>query len=117
MKAKNILVEIKSDKEVFEELRKTAHAIKVGKKIEKKDALIFSGLKQMRSVLTPERLKLLHIIKESRPSNVYQLAKLVGKDYSSIYKNVQALQELGLIELQENRPRVNYGKIRVEIAL
>ena len=117
MKAKNILIEIKSDKEVFEDLKKTVREIKTGKNPGKKDALIFSGLRQMRSVLTPERLKLLHIIKESRPSNVYQLAKLVGKDYSSIYKNVQALQELGLIELQENKPRVNYGKISVEIAL
>ncbi|GEM_PF-2762507 len=117
MKVKNILVEIKSDKEVFEELRKTAKDIKAGKRAGKKESLVFSDLKQMRSFLTTERLKLLHLIKEKRPSNIYQLAKLAEKDYATIYKNVQALQELGLIEMHENKPQVNYEKISLEIAV
>ncbi len=117
MRTKNILVEIKSDEEVFDELAKTVSSLKSGKQVKKKESLVFSNLKQMKSFLTTERLKLLHIIRAQNPSNVYQLAKLVGKDYSTVYKNVVALQELGLIEMQEKRPYVEYDKISVEITL
>lgn len=117
MKVKSILVEIKSDKEVFDDLRKTVKSIKEGKKVQKKESLVFSDIKQMRSFLTPEKLKLLHLIKEKKPSNIYQLAKLAEKDYATIYKSVQMLQGLGLIEFSENTPKVNYEKISLEISV
>src|SRR3989344_5330412 len=115
MNVKNVFVEIKSDEEVFDELKKTVKEIKEGKPVQKKESIVFSDLNQMRSFLTNERLRILHAIKEKNPKNLYQLAKITGKDYSSVYKNVKALRDLGLIDLHNNTPEVNYHKINVEI--
>lgn len=38
MKEKNILVELKSDKEVFDELKKVVKDMKAGKKVQKKES-------------------------------------------------------------------------------
>jgi len=117
MNVKNVFVEIKSDEEVFDELKKAVKEIKEGKPVQKKESIVFSDLNQMRSFLTNERLRILHAIKEKNPKNLYQLAKITGKDYSSVYKNVKALRDLGLIDLHNNTPEVNYHKINVEIVV
>lgn len=64
---------------------------------------------QVRALLSNERAKLLHTIKQDNPSSIYVLAKTLGRDFQSVRKDVALLQHFGIVKLQK------HGKNRVSL--
>ncbi len=60
---------------------------------------LFSELSVVRNLLSNEKAKILHVIKESHPSSVYELAKLLGRDFKAVRKDLMTLEHLGIIKL------------------
>lgn len=122
MKVRNIKIAIKSDKELYSEVKDVWEKLEKGEKVKKHEGVSFKSLEAMRKVLTEERLRILKTIKKEHPSSIYELAKLLKRDVKNTFNDVQFLAQAGLIELKKTKddrertiPRVNYDKILLEI--
>ena len=122
MKVKNIKIAIKSDKELFNEIKEVWNKLEKGEKVKKHEGISFANLDVMRKVLTEERLRILKTIKKDHPSSIYELAKILKRDIKNTFDDVQYLAEVGLVELKKSKvgrekitPLVNYDKILLEI--
>lgn len=59
----------------------------------------FSGISALRQLFSNERARLLSIIKNKQPNSIYQLAKILGRDFKSVRQDVKLLERFGFIEL------------------
>lgn len=122
MKVRNIKISVKSDKELFNEVKEVWGKLERGEKVQKHEGISFENLEAMRKVLTEERLRILKTIKREHPASIYALAKILKRDVKNTFDDVQFLAEAGLIELKKIKdgrnkttPIVNYDKILLEI--
>jgi len=58
-----------------------------------------SEISRLRSLLSNEKARLLHVCKTKQPESIYQLAKLLGRDFKAVRYDIKLLEELGFIEL------------------
>jgi predicted transcriptional regulator len=122
MKVRNIKIAIKSDEELFKEVKDVVRKIEHGEKVKKHEGISFDSIDAMRKVLTEERLKVLRAIKKEHPESVYELAKKLKRDIKNTFNDVQFLAQAGLLELKKTKngrekttPLVKYDKILLEI--
>lgn len=124
MRVKNIKISIKSDKELFEEIKKVTEKLESGEKVKKHEGISFDNLETMRKILTEGRIKILKTIKKDNPGSIYELAKMLYRDTKNTFDDVKFLSEMGLIELRKTKngrektiPMVKYDKILLEIVV
>lgn len=124
MKVKNVTIGIKSIEEVLNSAKDVMKKIDEGEKVRKrKPGIYFESLEVMRKAITPERVKILKVIREKHPESIYELAKLLHRNLKNVSDDVHYLADLGLIELEKGKsngrektiPTVNYSKILLEI--
>ncbi len=78
-------------------------------------------LDAIRKVLTPERIRIISMIRERRPGSIYELAKMLGRNRSSVMRDLKHLSSFGLVEFDTSgkrnrkRPVVNYSEINIVI--
>jgi predicted transcriptional regulator len=90
-----------------------------------KEGYDFSGLVALRQVLGNEKAKMLSVIKQEKPSSMYDLAKKLGRNFKSVYDDSKLLQRFGFIELVEEKtknrrrlvPRVISDTITIHIKI
>lgn len=70
-----------------------------GQKVEDYD---FSGIKELRQLLSNEKAKILHTIKDSNPESIYDLAKKVNRDFKSVLKDSKLLEKFGFISFKKS---------------
>ncbi len=117
-------IEIKTLEEGLKDFRATWKAVAAGKKVTPRKGTYFTSLEAARKVLTPKRLELLRAIRQCRPDSVYQLARLVGRDFKNVHADVQALAAYGLVSLKKTQAgrrasvlRVPFSTIELRIAV
>lgn len=122
MKISNIKIAIKSDEELFSDIKAVWGKLEACEKVKKHESISFESLDAMRKVLTEERLRILKTIKKEHPKSIYELAKMIHRDIKNTFNDVQFLSEAGLIYLEKTKdgrekttPHVNYDKILLEI--
>ena len=59
----------------------------------------FSGIATLRKILSNERARMLHVIKNMKPDSIYSLAKLLKRDFKSVREDVKLLEKFGFIDL------------------
>jgi len=59
----------------------------------------FSDIAKIRSLLSNEKARILHVLKTKQPNSLYELAKLLGRDFKSVRQDVKLLEELGFVEM------------------
>ena len=88
----------------------------------------FGELNLVRSIITPEKMRLLREIKESNPSSIYELAKSLKRDIKSVRNDLKKLEDVGFIELnyikksrkskiEKVKPILKIGKLNVVIEI
>jgi predicted transcriptional regulator len=121
MKIKRVRIEIKGLDEALKEAGEVFEKLSRGEHVQKKEAVYFSNLREMRKVLTEKRMELLKTIKDKKPASVYELAKILHRDIKNVLQDITYLQEVGLVNVTETRdkkiPRVRYDKIAFEVAI
>lgn len=124
MKIKKMVIQIKPDREIFDELKGTWDKLEKGQPVKTTRAVYFESIDAMRKVLTEERLKALHTIKAKRPTSIYALAKLLKRDFKNTHDDVVFLAGAGFIDLKKSKtgrrsatPAVNYERITLEIVV
>ncbi|MFH1307917.1 MAG: ArsR family transcriptional regulator [archaeon] len=76
----------------------------------------FSGITELRQCLSNEKAKILHAIKEKEPDSIYQLAKLLNRDFKSVNNDVKLLKNFGFLEFKSEFTGKR-KKLKPEIAI
>ncbi len=58
-----------------------------------------SEIASLRGLLSNEKARLLNIIKTKHPSSIYELAKLLGRDFKAVRHDIRLLEQFGFVEL------------------
>ena len=121
MKVKEIRIVVRPFEEDFDEVVDTFNKIERGEDV-KDEKIVVESLDVLRKALTPERLKIIHVIKTKKPESIYELAKILGRDRASVTRDLEYLKLLGLIEFEDvkdvrdkKKPVVTYDEIVISI--
>lgn len=77
-------------------------ALKGNKKsIPAKDEIIFTSYEDLSKVFSKTRIEILNVIITKRPQSIYELAKMIERDFKNVHSDVNLLANIGLIELKE----------------
>jgi predicted transcriptional regulator len=79
--------------------------------------LVFESWDALTRVLTGKRMELLRYVRRHKVSSVRALAKALGRDYSNVHADVQALTAAGLLEPSDGGVRADYDAIETKIAI
>ncbi|MCL4492259.1 MAG: ArsR family transcriptional regulator [Nitrospirae bacterium] len=122
MGVRDIKISIKSDEELFEEVKSVVRKIERGEKVKKHEGISFEDMDTLRKVLTDERIRILKTIKKEHPQSIYELARMLHRDIKNTFDDVKFLAEMGLVDLKKTKngrekttPTVNYDRILLEI--
>lgn len=58
----------------------------------------FSDVRILRSLLSNEKSRILHVLKHKKPRSIYALAKILGRDFKSVRDDLNALERFGFID-------------------
>jgi len=105
----------------IKESKGTFHILK-DSNISKKD-YNFSGLKALRQLLSNERARMIHVIKNQKPTSMYDLAKKLNRSFKSVVEDIKLLERFGFIELikektkkrTRHKPEVVVDKIVISV--
>ena len=78
--------------------------------------LVFESWDALTRVLTGKRMELLRYVRRHEVASIRALAKALGRDYSNVHADVQALAAAGLLDATGGRVRADYDAIHHETA-
>lgn len=79
--------------------------------------LAFESWDALARVLTGKRMELLRYVRRHKVKSVRALAKALGRDYSNVHADVQALTAAGLLDATHGGLRADYDAIETKIAI
>lgn len=79
--------------------------------------LAFESWDALVRVLTAKRMELLRYVRRHEVTSVRALAKALGRDYSNVHADVQALTAAGLLDTTDGGVRADYDVIETKIAI
>ena len=70
----------------------------------------FSDIELLRKVLSNEKAKILYVLKNKKPTSIYQLAKILKRDFKSVYQDLKILERFKFIEFYSEKKgkRISY---------
>lgn len=70
----------------------------------------YADVTALRQLLSNEKSRLLHTIKTKQPNSIYELAKLLARDFKAVRHDIRLLEKFGFIELitvrKDNREKL-----------
>jgi predicted transcriptional regulator len=79
--------------------------------------LAFESWDTLARVLTGKRMELLRYARRNKVTSIRALAKALGRDYSNVHADVQALTSAGLLDATDGGVRADYDAIETKIAI
>ena len=79
--------------------------------------LAFESWDALARVLTGKRMELLHYVRRHEVASIRALAHALGRDYSNVHADVQALTAAGLLDSANGGIRADYDVIETKIAI
>ncbi len=120
MKAKKVKIVMQSVDDIKQEWSAALKG-KV-KATPKGDEIIVTGLATIAKIFSHTRMEILQAIITKKPKSIYELAKLVNRDFKNVHSDVQFLNEVGLIKLKETgdgrnglKPIAKYSGIELNL--
>ena len=65
----------------------------------------FEGVLALRQLLSNEKARILHVIKNQEPKSIYDLAKKLGRGFKAVNDDIKLLERFGFIELIEEKTK------------
>lgn len=62
-----------------------------------------SDIELLRKLFSNEKTRILYIIKNKKPSSIYQLSKLLKRDFKSVYHDLKFLERFGFLEFYSEK--------------
>ncbi len=103
MKIKKIKVQIKSLDEALDEFVHVGHQVEKRRKVAPKKATYIADAETARAIFTESRLRIIQSIKDKCPQSIYELAKLLKRDFKNVYDDVLFLAEVGILGIKESK--------------
>jgi len=79
--------------------------------------LAFESWDALARILSGKRMELLGYVRRHKVASVRALAKALGRDYSNVHADVQALMAAGLLDVTDGGVRADYDAIETKIAI
>lgn len=79
--------------------------------------LAFESWDALSRVLTGKRMELLRYVRRHDVASIRALAQALGRDYSNVHADVQALTAAGLLDAVGKGVRADYDAIETKIAI
>jgi predicted transcriptional regulator len=79
--------------------------------------LAFESWDALARVMTTKRMELLRYVRQHDVGSIRALSKALGRDYSNVHADVQALLAAGMLESAGGRLRADYDAIETRIAI
>jgi predicted transcriptional regulator len=110
---KTVTFSIRALGEVADDFSKTFEALRTGRRTSKepRDEVGFTSIEAARNFLTRERLSLMRTIRTRHPGSLYELAKMVKRDFKNVQEDIGILERHGLVRISKE-PR---GKRKVKV--
>ena len=70
-----------------------------------------SEISNLRQLLSNEKARLLNICKTKQPTSIYELAKLLGRDFKAVRHDIKILEQFGIVELISS---IKHGRERLK---
>ena len=124
MKINQIQIEVKPFDKSIKEAAKIFRDISKGKSVKKVERIVFEDVKTLRSILTPARIELMHVIRVKNPESIYELAKMTNRKWRAVANDIEILNTAGLVELDKReepkevvKPSVNFNKMNIGVSI
>src|SRR3989344_1669393 len=59
----------------------------------------FEGISVLRKLLSNQRARLINTIKKKNPKSIYELAKMLERDFKSVVDDIKLLERFGFLEM------------------
>ena len=79
--------------------------------------LAFENWDTLARVLSDKRMELLSYVRRNQVTSIRALAQALGRDYSNVHADVQALTKAGLLDTTSKGVRADYDAIETRIAI
>jgi predicted transcriptional regulator len=79
--------------------------------------LAFESWDALARLMMGKRMELLHYVRRHKVASVRALAKALGRDYSNVHADVQALTAAGLLDTADGGVQADYDVIETKIAI
>jgi len=60
-------------------------------------------LEILRHILTKEKAKILHVLKHEKPTSIYNLSKMLDREFKSVWQDLKLLERFGFIEFHKSK--------------
>ena len=124
---KTVTFSIRPLGDVMTDFSETFEAVSAGRRIPKgpREEVGFTSIEAARNFLTRERLALMRTIRARHPGSLYELAKMVERDFKNVQEDIRILERHGLVRIvKEPRgkrkvkvPQVLFEEIALKIAI
>ena len=115
---KVLTIKVEEPKRVAKKLLKTLEKASLGGTLEEEQTLTFPSVEKLFKILTPARWKIVKALQTKEFKSIRDLAKFLGRDYSNVWKDIQILNDLGIVEVEKTeggyRVYIPYERIVVE---
>jgi len=101
-KQKQLLIGIRSEDELFDELGAAFRLAEDGLSTKPVNHLYFESASHMWKKLTPCRMELIYALRERGAMSIRKLAALLQRDYKSIHRDIQILLPIDLVQKTED---------------
>ena len=124
MKINQIQIEVKPFDESIKEVAKVFKNISAGKTVKKIERIVFEDVQTLRSILTPARVELMHVIRRKNPESIYELAKMTNRKWRAVANDIEILNTAGLVKLDKTeepkeivKPSVSFNRMNIGVSI
>ena len=124
IKTKEVIIKVESQEEFFDRQKRVFKDVDKGILPKERFSYSFQNLSDYKKILTPKRLELLSIIRHKKPKSIYELSKMINRDFKNVSEDINILKEVGLIEIEKKdtpkkviTPSVNFDRLRISIPI
>ena len=123
IRVSSMKIEVKPIKEAMKETIEAFKKIERGEDVRIR-RVVFEDLDTLRSVLTKERVRLMHCVRVEKPESIYELAKNLDRNWRLVAKDVKLLNNVGLVKIKRKekpreviKPIVNFSRMDVSLSI
>lgn len=115
---KILTIKVEEPQKVSRNLLKVLKKVYKGEDIPVENVLTFTSVGRMFKTLTPARWEIIEALQHKEFKSIRELAKHLKRDYSNVWKDIQILHDLGIVEMKKTdkgwKVSIPYQKIVVE---
>ncbi|MCX6741845.1 MAG: HTH domain-containing protein [Candidatus Pacearchaeota archaeon] len=135
-RVKNSLITLEKDKNVFNVFIRPIIPFGIRQEVLeepvlesefKKDSinLQLNQIKNVKQLLSKEKIRIIYAIKQRKPNSVYELAKLLARDFKAVRQDLKVLESLGFVTITKttiknrvcSKPILQVDRINISIII